>query len=367
MEEFIVDCSENTPEERHKVYNWLFKTRDYDEWYLQSKNQYPIIVCNFNSGDVNYNTLENAKINHPNHPVYTFEQFKTKYLEKKDEIMLKEKGMKELMLDILEKTYSNSVLREGTVPLFMSPPGIGKTTIIKEFAQLKGVKMLKMTLSQRMPNEVVGMMMPNVKSGKLEVFDSYELDSLKDGDILFIDEVFNGTLKQTLDAFLNLLEDRTLPSGKKMADIMIIGASNPQGLINLTPQIKERFIRYDLKFCKEEYQVYLKDKYGMPESISSNLCILIAKEKFEENWNYHSPRSIEKAIKQIGCELESAFDDVLLPYLKQEIEMPMNVVSANIKKNDKVEYLTLLKLIVKSKNNLVSKKDKTEKLVKIEN
>lgn len=346
MEEFIVDCINNTTEERSEVYRWLYENRDYDGLYLNPENQYPIIVCNFIKGDVNYKLLSSAKHNHPNHPIYTFEEFKNKYLEK----MTKEKGMKELMLDILEKTYSNPILRRTTVPLFMGNPGMAKTTTIKEFAESKGVKLLKMTLSQRMPNEVVGMMMPNVHTGKLEVFDSYELESLKDGDILFIDEVFNGTLKQTLDAFLNLLEDRTLPSGKRMADIMIIGASNPQGLINLTPQIKERFIRYDLKFCKEEYQTYLKDKYGMPEDISANLCILIQKEKFEDNWNYHSPRSIEKAINQIGCELESALDDVLLPYLKQEIEMPTDVVSAGIKKGDKVEYLSLLKLIVKSKN-----------------
>jgi len=344
MEEFIVDCTNNSTKERKEVYKWLVETRNYHKTYLE--DDYPIIACNREENNSNYIKLEKACKKFPNHPIYTFEEFKNKYLEK----MTKEKGMKELMLDILEKTYSNPVLRKTTVPLFMGNPGMAKTTTIKEFAESKGVKLLKMTLSQRMPNEVVGMMMPNVHTGKLEVFDSYELESLNDGDILFIDEVFNGTLKQTLDAFLNLLEDRTLPSGKRMADIMIIGASNPQGLINLTPQIKERFIRYDLKFCKEEYQTYLKDKYGMPEDISANLCILIQKEKFEDNWNYHSPRSIEKAINQIGCELESALDDALLPYLKQEIEMPTDVVSAGIKKGDKVEYLSLLKLIVKSKN-----------------
>ncbi len=344
MEEFIVDCRQDSKKERNEVYKWLVETRNYSETYLEE--DYPVIACNIKPNHSNYINLENACKDFPKHPIYTFEEFKNKYLEK----MTKEKGMKELMLDILEKTYSNPVLRKTTVPLFMGNPGMAKTTTIKEFAESKGVKLLKMTLSQRMPNEVVGMMMPNVHTGKLEVFDSYELESLNDGDILFIDEVFNGTLKQTLDAFLNLLEDRTLPSGKRMADIMIIGASNPQGLINLTPQIKERFIRYDLKFCKEEYQTYLKDKYGMPESISANLCILIQKEKFEDNWNYHSPRSIEKAINQIGCELESALDDALLPYLKQEIEMPTDVVSAGIKKGDKVEYLSLLKLIVKSKN-----------------
>ena len=264
--------------------------------------------------------------------------------------------MKDQILDILEKTYSNPILRNRTVPLFMSSPGYGKTTIIKNFAKEKKVKLLKITLSQRMPNEVVGMMMPNINTGKLEVFDSYELDSLNDGDILFIDEVFNGTLKQTLDAFLNLLEDRTLPSGKKMADVMILAASNPQGLINITPQIKERFIRYDLNFNLTEYQDYLKYNYGMPLSISGNICKLILKEKFEDNWNYASPRSIEKAINQIGCELISPYDDILLPYLKETIICPTDIESINIKKDDEIEYLKLLKLIIKSKNDTKNNK-----------
>lgn len=266
--------------------------------------------------------------------------------------------MKNQILDILEKTYNNPILRKKTVPLFMSSPGYGKTTTIKNFAKEKKVKLLKITLSQRMPNEVVGMMMPNIKTGKLEVFDSYELESLNDGDILFIDEVFNGTLKQTLDAFLNLLEDRTLPSGKKMADIMIVAASNPQGLINITPQIKERFIRYDLKFDKDEYMDYLKYNYGMPYSISKHICTLIIKEKFEEEWNYCSPRSIEKAINQIGCDLISPYDDILLPYLKERISSPIDIENINIKKEDEVEYLTLLKLIIKNKNDTENNKQK---------
>jgi len=336
-EEFIVDCINKSNGERQEVYKWLVEERNYSSAYYL-RNTYPVIVCNLSSGDSNFTSLLDALNNYPNYPVYTFEQFKNKINQKQEF-----KGMKKTMLDVLEKTYENPILRKSTVPLFMSNPGIGKTTIIREFAESKGVKMLKMTLSQRMPNEVVGMMMPNMKSGKLEVFDSYELSSLKDGDILFIDEVFNGTLKQTLDAFLNLLEDRTLPSGKKMADIMIVGASNPQGLINLTPQIKERFIRYDPKFSREEYQEYLGLKYGMPESISLNLCTLIRKEKFEDGWNFHTPRSIEKAINQIGCELESALDEVLLPYLKQEIQLEKDYKDLNYKKGENIEYLTILK------------------------
>ncbi|MEK6884545.1 MAG: AAA family ATPase, partial [Nanoarchaeota archaeon] len=193
--------------------------------------------------------------------------------------------MKKEILDILTKTYTNPILRKTTVPLFMSNPGIGKTTItegfVRDFVETKGKKMVTMVLPNLMPNECVGGVYPNQKKRVWEFFDSEKLTSLNDGDVLFLDEVFNGTLKNTLDAMLNVLGQRRLGSGKPMADAMIVAAANPQGLINLTPQIKERFIRYDLKFNAEEYQQDLKYKYGMPENISSHFCTLIKKEKFE--------------------------------------------------------------------------------------
>lgn len=182
---------------------------------------------------------------------------------------------------------------------------------------------------------------------------------------MFIDEVFNGTMKQTLDAFLNLLEDRTLPSGKRLADVLIVAASNPQGLIHLTPQIKERFIKIDLKFNSEEYQSYLKDKYGMPENISNNICTLIKKEKYDADaWNYFSPRSVEKAINQIGLGLETTYDTGLLPILSTEIEAPKDLEVLNLKKGDKFPYLSLLKIIVKRLNEIEDEKvGKIEKKV----
>lgn len=286
--------------------------------------------------------------------IYTFDEWLTKRNLKRYE-----KGMKEIIIDVLEKTYTNKILRRTTQPLFMSNPGLGKSTIIREFAESKGVNMKKITLSQRMPNEVTGMVMPDLVAGKLIVMDSHELEDLKDGDILFLDEVFNGTLKQTLDAVLNLLEDRTLPTGKKLADIMIVAASNPQGLINITPQIKQRFDRYDLVFNADEYQELLKARYGMPEDISKHLCFLIKKETFESaDWNYNTPRSLEKAINKMGCGVKSTYDEALLPFLSQKITCPADITSKGIKKGEEVEYLQLLKHIIERKNELVDVKPK---------
>jgi len=263
----------------------------------------------------------------------------------------KSNTMKNLMLEVLNKTYDNPILRKKTVPLFMSNPGLGKTTIIKEFAKSKGVKMTKVTLSQRMPNEVVGGVMPNKDTKSWEVYDSYELANLNDGDILFFDEVFNGTLKQTLDAVLNLLEDRMLPSGKELKNVMIIAASNPQGLINLTPQIKERFIKYELKFDSSEFMEYLQNKYGIPNSLSKNLCTLINKEKFETiDWDFLTPRSIEKAINQIGCDLSSPYDNLLLPILTTPVIATIDLPSLNIKEGESFDYLPILKKLIQHAN-----------------
>jgi hypothetical protein len=281
---------------------------------------------------------------------------------KTKQIKKEEKTMKTLMLDVLTNTYNNSILRQNIVPLFMSPPGMGKTTVIKDFAKSLGARLHKITLSQRMPNEVVGGLMPDEATKTWEVYVSHELKSLKDGDILFFDEVFNGTLKQTLDALLNLLEDRMLPDGLRLADVMIVAASNPQGLINLTPQIKERFIRYDLKFDALEYQSFLKEKYGMPNIISQHLCTLINKEKFEldgdKSWNYNTPRSIDKAIMQIGCNTSSPYSDLLIPFLSEKIVSPSEILALDVKAGDEVSYLDLLKLIIQLKQENVTKNKK---------
>lgn len=258
--------------------------------------------------------------------------------------------------EILNKTYDNPILRQTTVPLILTHPGCGKSQVIHEFAKERGVNMYTMILSQLMPGDVAGITMPDIKSRNMIICDSELLLGLKDGDILFIDECLTA-LKQTLDAFLNLLQDRRLPSGKKLANIFIIAASNPQGMPNLSPAIKQRFIMYDLKFNAEEYQKYLKDKYGMPEVVSKNLSILIGKEKFESaTWNYTTPRSLEKAINQIGCELPSPYDDILLPFLKHEIVLENSYADLNYKKGDKIEYLTVLKTIIKKRNEVVTVK-----------
>ena len=77
-DEFIVDCTNNSKEERQQVYKFLVDNRHYSRAYLT--HNYPIIVCNKKEMNSNhYNTVDTQKA-FPNYPIYTFEQFKKMYV-----------------------------------------------------------------------------------------------------------------------------------------------------------------------------------------------------------------------------------------------------------------------------------------------
>lgn len=124
-----------------------------------------------------------------------------------------------------------------------------------------------------------------------------KLESLKDGDILFFDELLNGN-PTVLNACLTMLEQRRFISGNPLPDIMIIAAANPQGMVPLTPQIKERFVWYNVEFDKSMWIKYMIDKYGITTTIGDKLSSLILNEKFINN-NFYTPRSIDKAVNMI--------------------------------------------------------------------
>jgi hypothetical protein len=253
------------------------------------------------------------------------------------------------ILNVLEGIYASKKLRRIMVPLFLSSPGQGKSRTIESFAKSKGKKVVKITLSQRMPNEVIGMLMPDLTNNKMVSLDSEDLLSLEDGDILFFDEMFNGTLKQTLDAVLNFLMDRVLMSGKPLADVMIVAASNPEGMIPLTPQIKERVIMYHIKYNVDDHRNYLKEKFHMPSSVAGQLTSLVSKEFFSDinRWNFNSARSIETAITSIGLGAPHPNSEVLIKILSYEIKLPIDLPEIEKNKGDIIPYLELLTEILK--------------------
>ena len=239
-------------------------------------------------------------------------------LTKNNKIKLMKDNNKNLINTVLEGIYNDPVLRRTVIPCFLSDPGLNKSTTIRAFAKSKGVTLVPLILSQRNPNEISGVMLP--KDGKMTYFDYDLLTNMKDGDILFVDEILNSN-SMVLNACLTILMERELISGKKLPDIMIVAASNPQGATKLTPQQKQRFVFYNLKFEVASFTKYLQEKYLMPKSICQGVIKLIEEESFTgKEYNYYSARSVDLAISMMIAKIPTPYNTKLERILNQYVE-----------------------------------------------
>lgn len=223
--------------------------------------------------------------------------------------------------EIISGIYKIPEIRKTTIPLLIGNPGLAKTTIVNELAKEWGVNCLTEIASTKMPHEFSGICIPDYDNKIMTYFNYDKLLNLKDGDILFLDEILNAN-PMILNAFLTVLENRTLPSGKKLADIMIIAAANRQGASILTPQIKERFVFYSIEFDQEGWSKHMEDKYDMYNPITELLSVKIKEEKFSAiDENYMSPRSVDRAVNMI-------IHNVVTPYEKK-IKHILNTLITN--------------------------------------
>ena len=254
--------------------------------------------------------------------------------------------------EILEGVYENEHLRKSIVPLFIGNPGLGKTVIINEFAKEKKANIVELITSQMSPFEISGIAMPNKTTKKMTYYNFDRLESLKDGDILFFDELLNGN-PTVLAACLTILEQRKLISGKPLPDIMIVAAANPQGMTPITPQIKERFVWYDVKFDPKMWSDYMKEKYYVTTTICKKLCNLIESEKFTTN-NFYTPRSVDKAVSMILSDVPTPYMDSIDPILCELVDNPFDekvTLSKGkiLEVGEKIQFKELIKLKMQQK------------------
>jgi len=248
---------------------------------------------------------------------------------------------------ILEGIYNNLELRRTIVPMFLGNPGLGKTVIINEFFKEKNKKLVSFITSQRNPFEISGMIMPDQNLKKISIWDFDTLLELQDGDGLLFDEFGNGN-PAVANACLTILEERTLISGKKLPNIMIVAAANPQGMMPLTPQIKERFIWYKVKFNVSLWEDWMFNKYKIPKNICNKLSNLIKSEDFT-GYNFKTPRSIDKAVNMIINDIYTPYNQEIKPILDTLIKNELDEIDLGngtiLQKNEMITWLKLITIL----------------------
>lgn len=154
-------------------------------------------------------------------------------------------------------------VRDQIVPCFLGEPGISKTRQIYQWAEAHDRNVVEIIASQILPNEVSGITMPDTETKSMEIFDHARLSSLKDGDILFFDELLQAA-PTTLAACLTLIQERRLMSGKKLPDIMIVAAANPTAnLCRFEGSIAQRFLWIYTQFDEDIWWNWYCENYGI--------------------------------------------------------------------------------------------------------
>ena len=186
--------------------------------------------------------------------------------------------------------------RKYIVPCLEGPAGIGKTAANRQAAlELKDEgmatgKVVTIIASQILPNEVSGITMPVVESKAMEIFDHFRLSSLKDGDILFFDELLEAD-QLVLSACLTLIESRELMSGRKLPDVMIVAATNPTIKPNMLKEnIRQRFLWRKFGLDRTGCREYIIKTCGFDPG--DELINRLA--ETGEEYNILTPRSLTK-------------------------------------------------------------------------
>lgn len=204
----------------------------------------------------------------------------------------------------LESWYdlSMSVPDQAFCPMLISPPGIGKTSFVKQLADKKGVHVFNLILSQANPSEVAGMVMPDPSGAhRTIIYDPQWAAELQDGDILFLDEVLKAP-QATLNSCLTMIQERRLASGTKLPKVAIISAANytPQAR-TYAPELKQRFQAIEIVWNNVAWKQYMQDKYpwcalNKDRDPLSDYTPRIDADVDGTKWNQLSPRDAEKML-----------------------------------------------------------------------
>ena len=183
--------------------------------------------------------------------------------------------------------------RGDIVPCLLGAPGIGKTEGIETFAKEHGRNVVHIIASQILPTEVSGMTMPNQETHSMDVFDHSRLSHMRDGDILFLDELLKGQ-QQVLSACLTLVQERRLMSGTHLPDVIIVAAANPLASPKMLPEeIRQRFLFIDVEFDKQSWCDYMRER-GVPHP--KELVPQLVTNGDNAVWNTLTPRTMTKLV-----------------------------------------------------------------------
>ena len=135
------------------------------------------------------------------------------------------------MLETLLKLYVMAMAGDVRTPVchLFGPPRCGKSTFAKQLADLvstpdRQVRLHTINVSRISPLELEGVQMPDKEHARLNLLTATYWSSLRDGDIVLLDEFLRG-FPEVYNGLLDILTSREV-AGFKLPRVFFIAASN---------------------------------------------------------------------------------------------------------------------------------------------
>lgn len=214
------------------------------------------------------------------------------------------------VIKITQTEYKENLTVKENNMLVFGKSGIGKTAIVKEYAEENGLKLLDYDLAGRLPEEVAGI--PAVKDDfytrtlDKELEDFFKVEG--EGYILLFDEINQGS-PDTLNTLYRITHPNPkmrVWAGHNISKCQIVACGNmadgSDGTVYLTDlptPLINRFYVFELVASKKDTTNYLKNKYKNIPQVSKYIRVMLD--------NDISPRDIDEVLKNLQYDYSSRF------------------------------------------------------------
>jgi|KBSMisStaDraftv2_1062788.scaffolds.fasta_scaffold250823_2 MoxR-like ATPase len=159
------------------------------------------------------------------------------------------------------------------MPHAFGPPGCGKSTIMEMAAAQIGCQLHIVNVSRISPLELEGVMMPVDENTRLSLLHSTLWTNLKEGDIVFFDELLRG-FPEVYNGLLDIFTSRQV-AGLTLPKVFLIGASN--SIVSYDKALEDRLLHLPvpdprkLKREKRKLAQIMVDQLGLLPEMRDSL------------------------------------------------------------------------------------------------